>query len=144
MKHLDGTGTPRPYHCEAAAIVENPVAIERALHTIFGDRRIRENREFFEGVAVVRARAALDLVKVEDVTPSEIAPDRNADGAVIEEKPPRRPPLTFTNARVPVGAKLTYAYASAITCEVVDERQVLYDGKLYRLSPLTSELLGSK
>ena len=144
MKYLDVTSTPRPFHCEAAAVVADPIGVEKALHTIFGDRRIRENREFFEGVSVVRARAALDLVKIKDVTPSGGTPELNAAGAVVEEKPPRRPPFSFSKANVPAGAILTWAYESSITCEVVNDRQVRYDGKLYMLSPLAQQLLGAK
>ena len=143
MRTLDGTNMPRPFHCEAAAVVGNHRKVEKALHTIFGDRRIRENREFFEGVSVVRAQAALALVAIEDVTPSGVPPEFNAaDGTVVEEKPPRRSRFTFPKAKVPVGAKLTWAYDASLTCEVVDDRQVRYDGSLYMLSPLAQKLLG--
>ena len=142
MRGLDGTGTPRPFHCEAAAVVENPAGVEKALHTIFGDRRIRENREFFQGVSAVRAQAALAMVAIEDVTPGEVPPELNStDGTVVEEKPPRRARFTFSEAKVPEGATLTWAYDSSITCVVVDDRHVRYEGSLYTLSPLAQKLL---
>ena len=144
MRDLDKTGTPRPFRCEYAAVVDNAAQVERAMHVIFGDRRVRDNREFFEGVTPARARAALGLVEIYDVTPSEaVAPELNADGTIVGEKPPRRPPFRFSMAEIHAGAVLRWAYDPSITCEVVDDRQVTYQGSLYRLSGLAQKLLNS-
>ena len=54
MSELDSTGVPRAFQCEYAAVVENYANVEGALHTAFGDYRVRTNREFFEGLAPFR------------------------------------------------------------------------------------------
>ena len=45
---LDNTSVALPFQCYYAARVEDNRRIERALHTAFGDFRVRPNREFFK------------------------------------------------------------------------------------------------
>ena len=45
---LDNTSVAVPFQCYYAARVDDNQKIERALHTAFGDFRVRPNREFFK------------------------------------------------------------------------------------------------
>ena len=48
LRSLDNTSIPLPFRCTYAARVTNVDAAEKLLHDAFGDRRVRDNREFFE------------------------------------------------------------------------------------------------
>ena len=45
---LDNTSVAIPFQCYYAARVDDNQKIEKALHTAFGDFRVRSNREFFK------------------------------------------------------------------------------------------------
>ena len=48
LRSLDNTSIPLPFRCEYAARVKDSDATEKLLHHVFGDRRVRDGREFFE------------------------------------------------------------------------------------------------
>ena len=51
MKQLDNTSTPLPFECYYAVEVEDARAIEKKIHEGLDDKRIRQNREFFNATA---------------------------------------------------------------------------------------------
>lgn len=143
MKDLDRTSVPRAFNCEYAAVVENYEEVEKAIHVAFGENRVRQNREFFEGIAPFRIKAVLKLIEEVDVTPNpaEIAKDTGKDEV---ERPPRAEKFTFTMVKVPRGAILGWADDPSITCKVVDENNhVEYKGKPDTISGLARKLKGS-
>ena len=142
MRQLDGTSVPRPFECEYAAVVADAPTVEKALHTAFGDRRIRSSREFFENVEVYRVQAVLKLLAEHEVTPG-VTPEINDAGEVVVVKPPKRPVLTFPMVQVPTGAVLMFKRDESITCIVSDDRHVTYNGETTSLSALSMKLLGS-
>ncbi len=93
MKELDSTNMSRAFDCEYAAEVQNYGNVGAALHTAFGEFRVRENREFFEGLMPFRVKAVLKLLEISDVTPEGPAAIDTED--IEREKPPRRPNFTF-------------------------------------------------
>ena len=48
LRQLDKTGTPLPFELYYAAEVDDAEKEEKWLHSIFADRRVRDNREFFK------------------------------------------------------------------------------------------------
>jgi hypothetical protein len=68
IKDLDNTSTPLPFQCFYAAKVNKADFIERQIHYIFGEQRVRNNREFFQ-VDPNRVKAAIELVALEEITP---------------------------------------------------------------------------
>ena len=48
MRQLDRTNIPLPFECYYACEVENARQEEAWLHSIFSDRRVRDEREFFK------------------------------------------------------------------------------------------------
>ena len=137
MKELDSTGVPRPFHCEYAAVVENPRKVEQALHTAFGESRVREGREFFEGVASHRVKAVLRLQEIADVTPGE---DSKGDtGDTGGERPPRKENFKFSMVGIPTGAYLQWTDDPEIQCQVIDQRnRIRYKNQEYSLSGISS------
>lgn len=136
MKELDSTGVPRAFDCEYAAIVNNYQTVEKALHTAFGDYRVRESREFFEGLSPHRVKAILDLSAVRDVTPEGKGELDDAE----PEKPPRRPNFNFSMIDIPVGATLQWVDNPDIQCEVIDNKRVSYEGQNWAISPLAQRI----
>ena len=142
MRELDKTGVPRPFDCVYAAVVADARAVESRLHTVFAERRIRPTREFFEGVEVRSAKAALLLAGGQDVTPG-VTIDTNEQGEVVPVKPPKRPPFRFSMVDIPPETELTFLRDESITCRVLDDRHVEYKGERKSLSPLTQEILNA-
>ena len=141
LKTLDSTGVPRAFVVEYAALVNNHELVEKELHTAFGDRRVRPNREFFEGVEPFRVRAVLKLLEIRDVTPGisqELAPDFTD---IVQEKPIKAEKFRFSMVNIPVGASLKWADDIGKECFVADaNNHVEYNGKQYTISGLAREL----
>ena len=138
MRELDSTGVPRPFHCEYAAVVEDAANVERGLHTAFGDRRVRSNREFFQDIEPFRVIAALQMIAQADVTPDASA----LTSEEVTEKPPRRPPFNFGHVRINAGAELQFIKSFDVTCTVVNEKQVQFRGETMSLSRAADLALG--
>jgi len=122
---LDNTSVPLPFQCYYAARVEDKAKVEKALHTAFGDFRIRTSREFFR-IDPYRVKAILEVLALEDVTP------RNDDAYLPEDKVAlenatkyvRR--FSFASAGIPTGATLEFSKSALITCQVVSDSSVSF------------------
>ena len=71
LKELDNTSTPLPFECFYAVEVEDASAIERKMHQGLDDKRVRQNREFFNATPE-QAKSLLQMVELmggKDVTP---------------------------------------------------------------------------
>ena len=143
MKQLDSTGVPRAFHCEYAAVVENHQRVEQTLHVAFGDFRVRQSREFFEGVDVFRVKAVLKLLERKDVTTDVL--DQERDEPAEKERKPRRESFRFSMVGISPGEYLEWGDDPEIKCEVADERtRVIFKGESYSISGLAKELKQSK
>lgn len=144
IKELDTTGVPLPFQCFYAAEVADCRRVEKLLHTIFSDKRVRENREFFRADAN-QVRAAILLAELKDVTPRNDVVLEEADKQAIKDavaREDRRAPLRFSNLRIPVGANLTFAKDPSITCVVVADGRVNFQDRV--MSPSAAALLAVK
>lgn len=133
MRGLDNTSVPLAFECYYAARVEDMTRVEAALHTAFGDKRVRASREFFR-VDPYRAKAVLELLAVEDVTPREEVETEPGDVEAIQHARRMRPRFEFPMADVPIGAELTFARGEGITATVVDNRHIAFRGEVMTLS----------
>ena len=70
LKQLDRTNIPMPFECYYACEVGNAHKEERWLHSIFSDRRVRDEREFFK-IDPERVVAAVRRIQKKDVTPKD-------------------------------------------------------------------------
>ncbi len=143
MKQLDWTNLPRPFDCLYASTVDNYKERERSLHEIFAASRVRSNREFFEGVPLASAIAALKMVAIAEVTP-ETRHQETENGKVVEEKSPRLTPFRFSLAHIPIDAEIHWYNNRDITCKVVSDKRVSYNGHETSLSAAAQEILGSE
>ncbi len=131
LKQLDVTSLPLPFECFFAAEVENCDVVERLLHDAFADRRTRKSREFFE-IAPERVASALKLAALREITVEDVIDDEAR--AAIKETIERRSPFNFAIVNVPIGATLVHTGDEAATCQVVNSKQVEFEGELVSLS----------
>jgi hypothetical protein len=144
IKELDNTSLPLPFQCFYAAEVHNSVVVEGKLHRIFSDKRIRANREFFR-IDANQVREAIQLAELKDVTPKvDVVVDATdvqaLQKAVATEE--RRSRLRFTELEIPAGAVLVFAKDSNMTCVVVADGKVDFEGQT--LSPSAAALQAVK
>lgn len=144
-KQLYTTGVPVPFDVEYAGRVEDPAAVERALHRAFDPDRVNPKREFFR-VDPEQVTVILELFDTEDVT-ATVAADLNAELSAQERQAgekllKRRPPLNFDEMGIDSGSVLVYAKDGSITVTVVEAKKVLYEGEPVALSAATKAVLG--
>lgn len=137
MRELDSTGVPRAFKCEYAAVVAEYKKTEQVLLTAFGENRVRQGREFLEGIPPYRVIAMLKHISQTDVTPEHESTPQES-----QEKPLRLPPFRFSMAGIEPGASLQWADDNSKTCTVTGDRTVSYEGQEYSLSRLTAILKG--
>ena len=63
MKELDNTSTPLPFECYYAVEVQDAKVIEKKIHEGLDDKRVRQNREFFN-TSPEQAKAILEIAEV--------------------------------------------------------------------------------
>ena len=91
-----------------------------------------------------RIRATLNtaLEEGEAEVESETAPEATQDEDEPKRPSRRRPPMRFSDLGVPQGAEIQFTQGSA-AATVASENTVTYEGREYRLTPLTKQLRGS-
>lgn len=147
MKELYTTAVPLPFECRFACKVKKSECskIEKALHTAFAPQRVNANREFFR-IAPEQAIAILELFKHEEITEEvreEIKNDLTPDDIAAQEKSKKkRPPLHFLDMGLHEGDVLVFKPDETITCVVIDQKNVLFNGNPNTLTPITTKLLG--
>ena len=146
INELFTTEVPYPFDCAYAVKVRNYSQVEKALHAAFDPYRAypsNTRREFFK-IEPEQARAILELIKIEDVTPQETDSTQDTEGidsASVHEVSGRRPNVNFGDLRIPVGAELKFTRKEA-TATVVDDRNTLrYEGEEVAISLLTGRLM---
>lgn len=140
MITLDNTSIPLPFECYYAARVSDSAKIERALHVGLGDHRIRNSREFFR-MEPYRAKAILELLAIEDVTPGNSVFAEPEDQEALTRAVEARPPFKFSLAKIPVGAVLNFAKDETITAEVIDDKRIKFRDRDMSLSGAALEIV---
>lgn len=137
MRSLGGTNLPRPFECAAAWEFRDARAVERVLHDAFADRRADRLREFFT-VDPERVVAILRHFGRRDVTPKR--PDTE-----VEVAPRKRGPFRFSMVpEIEPGAVLRFAMDEGITCRVVGDNRVEFEGEAMTLSAAAKRVLRDK
>lgn len=138
VKQLDTTSVPMPFEVHFAARVPDCKKLERTLHFVFGENRARKGREFFK-INPDLAKAIIELVAITPVEFSDEDQDIDAkERAEIDRTRTRREVRTFKSLNIPVGAQLTFTKDDSITCTVVSDRKVNFQGQM--LSPTAAAL----
>ena len=133
LRNLDRTSTPLPFQCEYAAEVNDADKVEKILHDIFVDKRVRSNREFFE-VDPQQIIRALDLQEHKDVTPKEDIFETEEDKKAVIKKNEIRSRFNFEMVKIKPGTELYFSKDEEIKCIVVDKFQIEFEGRIQSLS----------
>ena len=134
------SGVPVPFEVYYACIVKDSVKVEKHIHEGFGDHRVNPKREFFR-INPERVLAILKLVEEQDITPSrDFVEDADEQQSLNKERT-RRSNFTFSSVGIPVGSTLHFVRDENITVEVVDDRNVDFEGKVTSLSQSSLTLL---
>jgi hypothetical protein len=137
---LDNTSVPLPFECYYAARVSDSAKIERALHVGLGDHRVRNNREFFR-IDPYRAKAILEVLAIEDVTPGNSVFAEPEDQEAITRAVLARPKFRFSMVNIPIGAVLNFVKDESITATVIDDKKISFRGESTSLSAAALELV---
>jgi hypothetical protein len=149
-KELDNTAVPLPYEVYATLKTDKYVEAEKLIHSFIRklnpSLRIRSNREFFnikpedaasilEDVAIV-----LDGAEVEYWVDGKkvIEDEPQSQGGKNARKKSKR--FTLFSKGLSVGDEIAFTKAPNIIAVVSDEREVEFESKSWKLSPLAYEL----
>jgi len=134
IRELDNTSLPYPFECFYAARVANMDRVERLVHDAFADNRVSRRREFFT-IDPERVKSAIQLAELEDVTPAEVEGVVDAEApAALETARTRRRRLPLSALGILPGTVLAFAGDPEVTCTVVDDRKVMFEGEVTSLS----------
>ena len=142
LRDLDQTNIPVPFECVAAWEFPDAGKVEAALHRAFADRRERRNREFFT-VSPDQPIAILEAFGAQDVTPQDdtVGEAADEDRASLEKARSRRENFRFRMVGIEPGATLVSVWDAAVTCTVVDDRRVEFEGEETSLSASALKVL---
>jgi hypothetical protein len=141
IRQLDRTGVPLPFEIYYAASVEDAKLEEEWLHSIFADRRARNNREFSK-MNPEYAALALKKVEIKEVViDSNLTPEQEKEIDALRQKRSR---FHFANYGIPIGSKLTFTRDHSIIAKVVANDKIELNGKIDSMSNTAMRLLGYK
>ena len=151
---------PLSYRCYAVYEVENPLDVEKSIHSII-DRidnslhareqlengRIRE-REFFKisaetayGVFKDIAMLRNDIEKLKLYTPTQLEMQEQE----LAESKSKRPNSSFKLLNIKIGETISFLYNDDIIAEVIDEKnKIKYNDEVYSVTALAIKLLIDK
>lgn len=133
LRDLYKTSVPLPFECVYAARVKDAAHVEKQVLAGFDHVRVTKRREFFE-VDPENIVAVLKLVELEDVTPRDDYVESKEDQDALDSKRARRGVFNFEMLGIKPGSVLTFTRDSEITCTVVDNRQVEFEGEVTSVS----------
>ena len=143
VRELDNTSTPLPFECYYAVEVENASVIEKKIHEGLDDKRIRQNREFFN-VTPEQAKAILEIAEVmggKNVTPTEDIVETPQDKQALDTARKKRSKFNFGMVNIEPGTILEFVKDKTITCEVIDDSKIKFRGEVTSLSASANTVL---
>lgn len=143
MKQLDRTNMPLPFECYYACEVGNAREEEKWLQSVFSDRRIRDNREFYK-VDPERVVVAIRRMQKMDITPKNFINTTKEEEGELEEVKSKRARFDFAHFGIPINSTIVYSRDASIQAKVLKNNQIELNGKSTSLSASAQELLGYK
>ena len=143
LRQLDRTNIPMPFECYYACEVENARKEETWLHSIFSDRRVRDEREFFK-IDPERIVAAVRRIQKKDVTPKDFINITKEEENALEEVKKVRAKFDFSKYKIPVGSTIVFSRDNSIKANVLVKNKIEFEGKETSLSESAQKLLGYK
>ena len=135
IRELDNTSTPLPFECYYAVEVKDASKIEKKIHEGLDDKRIRQNREFFN-TSPEMAKSILEIAEVmggRNVTPKKDIVETPQDQQALDSARKKRINY-FGILGISKGTVLTFSKDKNITCEVSNNGKVIFRGKETSLS----------
>ena len=137
LRELDNTSTPLPFECFYALELEDARGIEDLLHEAFDDKRVRQNREFFN-CTPEQAKSALKIAEKmggRDVTPKEVVVETEQDRQALDNAKKKKGRVDYFGILgINIGETLTFSKDQSLNCEVKENGQVLFREELTTLS----------
>lgn len=125
----------------------------RSIENFNGHKRVREfyamspDDAYSILAAIAEIRGCEDKLKLIPPNTDEVKAEETAED-IEEQKKERLAPFTFSLCQIPIGATIEYCNRSdeksGLTCTVVDDHNVEYQGKKWSLSALAAMLTQSK
>ena len=144
MKTLSShSGVPVPFECYYACEVKDGQDIEKRLHGAFGDHRINPKREFFR-INPERVQMILEALSLKDVTPTSDVVEDDQERDTLNKEKSRRPVFRFSMVDIEIGSELTFLKDENLTCRVVSDREIEFEGTTSSLSQVTLDLLNNR
>ena len=135
IRELDNTSTPLPFECYYAVEVKDASKIEKKIHEGLDDKRIRQNREFFN-TSPEMAKSILEIAEVmggKNVTPKKDIVETPQDQQALDSARKKRINY-FGILGISKGTILTFSKDKNIICEVSNNGKVIFRGKETSLS----------
>lgn len=147
-KELDNTAVPLPFEIFATIQTSKYEEVEKHVHKTIdrlSDLRIRQNREFFNVPPQVALDIFNDIAKIIDDAVVTIYKDNKpiTNSESPTEKPKRtvkRDRFKFSMVDIKIGELITFTPAN-IEVKVVNDSQIEYQGRIYKLSPFAGTFM---
>lgn len=133
LSDLFNTSVPTPFKCIYAKKVDNYKEVERKLHKGLNKDRVNQNREFFR-IPEEEVINFLELVPGEDVTPKSESFEDKVDEVAFETQSRIGLKFNFLSADIKKGSILTFLDDESVTCKVMSNTKVEFDGEEHSLS----------
>jgi len=143
VKELDNTSVALPFECYYAVEVGDASKIEKKIHEGLDDKRIRQNREFFNTSPEI-AKSILEIAEImggKNVTPKKDIVETIQDQQALEKSRSARKRFNFSMINMPPKTLLEFAKDKSITCEVFNETQIKFRDKVTSLSDAAFTIL---
>ncbi|MGV6852803.1 MAG: GIY-YIG nuclease family protein [bacterium] len=140
MRDLYTSGVPVPFECFHASVVDRSKNVESRLHSAFEKYRVNKNREFFE-INPESVLEILEMVELQDVTPNVDVVETVEDTKAMTRLEQRAERFSFKMVGIPIQAMLTFLKDDSITCTVLENNKVLFQGKESSLSGAALDVL---
>ena len=119
----------------------------RSVETVNGQKRVREfyamdpEKAYKILEAIAEMHGCTERLVLKKLTVDEEREEKEAQD-IVKESRTRSNNFTFSEWQIPVGATLQYRFDASITCKVVDERRVEYNGEIMYLTGVAKKCLG--
>ena len=133
LSHLFNTSVPTPFKCIYAKKVENYKEVERKLHKGLNKDRVNQNREFFR-IPEEDVINFLELIPGEDATPRFENFEDKVDEVAFETQSRIGLKFNFLSADIKKGSILTFLDDESVTCKVISNTKVEFEGEEHSLS----------
>lgn len=137
------SGIPVPFELYYACEVENGLDVEKRIHFGFGDHRVNPKREFFR-INPERVKMILEGWSIREIAPTSGIVEDEEDRETLKKENARLPAFRFSMVDIKAGSKLTFIKDENISCKVINDKEIEYEGVQSSLSRVTRNVMHEK